>query len=156
VLQIDIPGGSELRLEYLLLDYNGTLACHGLLEPGLGELLCSLSQLLTIHVVTADTFGLASENLDHLPVSLFRLGPTGQSQAKLEHLTVLGPERTVAVGNGLNDHLMIQAARLGITILGPEGASAKSLAAADVVCPSAASALELLLYPQRLIATLRD
>lgn len=40
-------------------------------------------------------------------------------------------------------------------VLGPEGASPLALAAADVVVPSVEDALDLLLIPNRLKATLR-
>ncbi|MDR2442754.1 MAG: HAD hydrolase family protein [Deltaproteobacteria bacterium] len=156
MLSIDIPGNFSLRLDYLILDYNGTLAFHGKMVPQSRERLIELSSLLTIHVVTADTFGVAGSELDGLPVELFRLGPKDQAQAKLEHLKSLGPQRTAAIGNGLNDHLMLEASKLGIAIVGPEGASTKTIASADVLCPSIISALELLIFPQRLIATLRS
>jgi len=37
VLAIDIPGYKELRLAYMVLDYNGTLACDGELIDGVAE-----------------------------------------------------------------------------------------------------------------------
>ena len=43
----------------------------------------------------------------------------------------------------------------GSPVIGPEGASAAALQAADVVCFSAADALDLLLEPTALSATLR-
>jgi len=49
----------------------------------------------------------------------------------------------------------LQRAALGIAVLGGEGLATVCLAAADVVVPSVESALDLLLYPRRLIATLR-
>jgi len=49
----------------------------------------------------------------------------------------------------------IARATLGIAVLGGEGLAAACLAAADVVAPSIESALDLLLYPRRLVATLR-
>jgi soluble P-type ATPase len=58
-------------------------------------------------------------------------------------------------GNGLKDAPMLRAARLGIAIVGPEGASSAALAAAEVVCTSIIAALELLLDPVTLASTLR-
>jgi soluble P-type ATPase len=60
-----------------------------------------------------------------------------------------------AIGNGRNDQLMLAAAALGIAVVQEEGAAIESLSAADVVLPDIRSALDLLLFPKRLIATLR-
>jgi len=57
MISIDIPGYKTLRLKYLVLDYNGTLAVDGLLLPGVVKQLNALSERLKVHVVTADTFG---------------------------------------------------------------------------------------------------
>jgi soluble P-type ATPase len=51
--------------------------------------------------------------------------------------------------------MMLRQAALGIAVLGGEGLAAVCLAAAAVVVPSIESALDLLLYPRRLVATLR-
>jgi soluble P-type ATPase len=61
----------------------------------------------------------------------------------------------VAVGNGRNDVLMLRAAALGIVVVGPEGASARAVEAADVVAGSMPHALALLAEPAMLTATLR-
>ena len=39
MIEIDIPGWGELRLHFLVTDYNGTLACDGILEKDLPLLL---------------------------------------------------------------------------------------------------------------------
>lgn len=51
---------------------------------------------------------------------------------------------------------MLQDAALGIAVLGPEGAAGGALMAADLAAPGIEPALELLLKPQRLCATLRS
>jgi soluble P-type ATPase len=60
------------------------------------------------------------------------------------------------VGNGRNDRLMLEAAALGLAVILGEGASSATLAAADAVCLSIADALDLLIHPLRLTATLRS
>jgi soluble P-type ATPase len=50
---------------------------------------------------------------------------------------------------------MLQESALGIAVLQDEGAAAAALIAADVVASDIQSALELLLRPLRLVATLR-
>jgi len=64
--------------------------------------------------------------------------------------------RVAAIGNGRNDRLMLQAAKLGIAIVGPEGAAVDTLHAADVAVPNIHAALDLLQHPLRLVATLRS
>jgi soluble P-type ATPase len=70
-------------------------------------------------------------------------------------LDQLGREKCAVIGNGTNDVLVLEAAAIGFAVLGPEGASAAALRSADIVCASAADALDLLLEPRALSATLR-
>ncbi|HTQ74042.1 MAG TPA: hypothetical protein VMI74_07125 [Burkholderiales bacterium] len=156
MLELDIPGFASLRLEHLVLDYNGTLAVDGRLLRGVGRRLRALSRALEIHVVTGDTFGAARAALAGLPCRVSILPSRGQDRAKRAYVARLGPGRTVCVGNGRNDRLMLKAAALGIAVLQREGAASVTLAAADVVVPSIAEALDLLARPLRLVASLRS
>ncbi|MGH9638919.1 MAG: HAD hydrolase family protein, partial [Bryobacteraceae bacterium] len=79
----------------------------------------------------------------------------GQARAKLDYVQKLGPAGTVAIGNGRNDCEMLHAAALGIAVLGSEGTCAALLAEADVLAADVLTALDLLLQPQHLVATLR-
>ena len=155
MIEIDIPGFGELRLEHLVLDYNGTLAVDGRILFGVQERLERLASQLTIHVITADTFGKAADYLAGIPCQLAILPPGRQDEAKRDFVRELGVEKCVCVGNGRNDRLMLQEAALGIAVLQEEGAAAVTLIAADVVAPDIQSALELLMQPLRLTATLR-
>ncbi len=156
MIDVTIPGYGSLRLEYLVLDHNGTLAVDGLLVPGVRESLEKLAEKLEIFVVTADTFGRAHAQLEGVPCQLTILPPGDQDRAKLAFVDQLGRERTVCIGNGRNDALMLEAAALGIAVVLAEGAAAATLNAADVVCVGIVPALELLLNPLRLTATLRS
>ncbi len=151
-VRVPIPGRHELRLEHLMLDVNGTLTNRGVLIDGVEERLDRLRGTLDIRLVSADTFG----TLDALAV---RLGGgavrAGTADDKLSTLDVLGRETCAVIGNGANDVLALEAAAIGFAVLGPEGASAAALRVADVVCASAAAALDLLLDPKALAATLR-
>jgi P-type E1-E2 ATPase len=149
---IEIPGEASLRLEYLALDVNGTLNERGELIGGVAERLERLAGDLALHLLTADTFGTASALGDRLgvPITLIQSGDD-----KAAFVRTLGADTTVAIGNGRNDAAMLQAARLGIAIIGPEGAATTTLLAADVICRSVIEALDLLLDDRSLIATLR-
>ena len=156
MLKIAIPGYKDLELEYLVLDYNGTLACDGELIQGVKESLDVLAQSVEIHVVTADTFGKVRSRMENSPVKIVVLPVEGQDIGKLTYVEQLGADRTACIGNGRNDRLMLKRAALGIAVIQAEGAASDSLVAADVVCLDVLSALDLLSNPLRLTATLRS
>jgi len=156
MLKISIPGYGELRLEHLVLDYNGTLACDGEVLDGVEQSLEMLAGDLEIHVVTADTFGKVRSRMTSSPAKVVILPREGQDVGKRVYVEQLGAERVVAIGNGRNDRLMLKEAALGIAVVEREGAAAETLMAADVVCPSILAAFELLQNPLRLTATLRS
>jgi len=155
MLELLIPGRPPLRLANLVLDYNGTLAADGRLVPGVGERLAALAQKVDVHVITADTFGMAAVETSSLPVSLQIIGTGDQAAAKLSLVESLGPDYVCAVGNGANDRLMLERAALGICVLGTEGAATRTLVASDIVVKNPVDALDLLLHPGRLAATVR-
>lgn len=156
MIDLKIPGFGTFALEHLVLDYNGTLALDGNLLPGVREVLGLLAQELEIHVVTADTFGIAADQLAGLPLNLTILPQAEQAEAKLGHVRRLGAKSVVAIGNGRNDRKMLEAAAIGIFTFQKEGGSLRSLSRADVITPNVLDALELLRYPNRLVATLRS
>lgn len=155
MIEIVIPGFGALRLRYLVLDYNGTLAVDGKMLPGVRRSLKSLSRSLEIHVVTADTFSSANAARNFASrISVLPRG--GQDRAKRAYVERLGREATVAIGNGRNDRLMLRAAAVGIAVIGGEGAAAAAASAADVITTGIDEALELIDNPLRLVATLRS
>lgn len=156
MIPITIPGFGEFALTWMVVDYNGTLATDGRLLPGVGEALRKISGQLEIHVVTADTFGLATKELNDLPVKLVIIPTESQAEAKLTYISALGSNHVVAIGNGRNDRLMLDAAAVGIAVLPMEGCSTEAISAADLVSVNLLDALELLRNPQRLVATLRS
>ena len=155
MIEIDIPGNKKLQLEHLVLDYNGTIAFDGALIDGVKECLAELSQKSTIHVITADTFGSVKKALEDIDCKLAVIPLDHQDVAKLEYVKNLGYEKTVSMGNGVNDRLMLKASALGVAVIQGEGAAFETLASADVVCTNILSALSLLIHPLRLTATLR-
>ena len=152
MLSIAIPDVGELRLAHLALDLNGTLTNRGVLIDGVAERLTLLAGALELHLVTADTFGRAAELSDVLRAPIHRIRDAADKEALVRQL---GPDTVVAIENGRNDAPMLRAARLGIAIIGPEGAATAALSAADVACRSIVEALDLLLDERALGATLR-
>jgi len=156
MINVDIPGFGKLALGHLVLDYNGTLALDGRLLPGVAEVLRDLTRCMRVHVVTADTFGMASAELAGLPVELTITPVDNQADAKLQFVSALGVDKVVAIGNGRNDHKMLGAAALGIALIQREGSATEALAVANLTCTSVLDTLELLRNPTRLVATLRS
>ncbi len=155
MIDLDIPGFQHLHLKHLVADFNGTLAIDGELLPGVADLLRALSQVLEIHVLTADTFGTAQEALRELPVILTVLPEEDQAKAKRYHVLRLGAEHVAALGNGRNDERMVSTAALGVAVVQAEGASPGTVSSAKIVSSNIVHALELFLKPNRLLATLR-
>ena len=155
MIEIDVPGDRKLQLKHIVLDYNGTIACDGKLIENVKKNLVVLADHLQVHILTADTFGKAHDVFENLDCRLSILSPEAQDIGKLNYIETLGAENVVCVGNGRNDRLMLEKSALGIAVIMEEGAAAETVAAADVVCTHIVSALQLLLNPLRLIATLR-
>jgi soluble P-type ATPase len=139
-----------------VLDFNGTLAIDGRLLAGVTARLATLGRSLRIHVLTADTFGKARASLRGVDCALEILRRAGEDRAKARYVRRLGERAVACIGNGRNDRLMLRAAALGIATVQREGAAAETLAAADIVVHDVRDALDLLLEPRRLVATLRS
>jgi soluble P-type ATPase len=152
-IDLEIQGGIIRRFTDLVLDYTGTLSLDGVLLPGVAERLAGIAAGLRITIMTADTFGKAAEQTKDLPVD-FRIIRTGTEKA--DAVLVMGGEKVIAIGNGRNDVPMMSRAGLRIAIIGPEGASAELVRVADVVVCDIRDALDLIINPLRLKATLRD
>ena len=155
MLEIDIPGFGLTRLEHLVTDFSGTLSVDGKLLHGVREQLNAIAQFLTVHIVTADTFGTVQREVEGIQGGLKLLSPGDQDIQKEEYVKKLGADHVVAVGNGNNDRRMLHAARLGIAVMEGEGASSQAVMAAAIVVRNIADALGLLLNPMRCKATLR-
>lgn len=143
------------NLKHLVLDYNGTIAKDGVLKEELKNLLPLLAQKYTLHVITADTFGSVQEELQEFNLTVKILKSSDHTSEKEAYIQELNEEHCVAFGNGNNDAKMLAKAAIGIAILGDEGCAKESLFASDILCKSITEAVELLLYPKRLLATLR-
>lgn len=156
MLELPIPGFKNLHLQHLVLDYNGTLACDGRPLKGVRERVEALAADLTIHILTADTFGTVQDRVAAWPCRVEVIPGEREAEAKVKYIQGLGAEQTVAVGHGRNDRLMLKDAVLGIAVVQTEGTAQEALLAANLVAPGILEALDLLLHPQRLKATLRS
>jgi len=155
MIELNIPGRGTLQLAHVVLDVNGTIARDGRLLDKVAKPLEALRDRLTIHLLTADTYG-KQDNIDlMLGMHATSLKPGDESDQKAEYVRQLGAETVVAIGQGANDAGMLEAAGLGIAVLGDEGLAVTALLKADILAASIFDALNLLEYPTRLVATLR-
>ena len=111
---------------------------------------------MKIYILTADTRGQAIQILGKLNVEIALLSGDNTSQEKAEFIRATGSSRSVAIGNGYNDHLMLKEAALGLCIIGKEGTSSETVKQSDVVFQDVVDALDFLLRPLRSRATLRQ
>jgi soluble P-type ATPase len=152
-INLEMQGGIVRKFTDLVLDYTGTLSLDGGLLPGVAERLVRISEGLRITIMTADTFGMAAGQTKGLPVE-FRIIGTGIEKA--DAVLIMGGEKVIAIGNGRNDVPMMSKAGLKIAVMGQEGASAELVRVVDIVVHDIRDALDLIINPLRLKATLRD
>src|SRR5579863_2545473 len=153
MIQIDIPNRGTIALRHAVFDINGTLAIDGIPIPGVADCLQSLAELLSIHLLTAGTHGnlpVLEQALGH-PLHIIKNG-----KEKAAYVRQLGPNTVIAFGNGANDRAMLRLAAVGVAVLAAEGMAIGTLQAADVLTTSPIDAIQLVLNPKRLIATLRN
>jgi len=151
----EIPGFGSVKLEHLVSDFTGTLSVDGALLPGVRGQLNEIAKFLKVHILTADTFGKAREELEGIDCEIHIIKGENHDVQKEKYIMNLGAEKVVAFGNGNNDRKMLKAARLGIAVSQGEGCSVEAIMAANIHVTNANVGLDLLLHPKRCKATLR-
>lgn len=152
MIRIDIPQRGIIELQHAVFDVNGTLAVDGMPIAGVVDRLKALADHLSLHVLTAGTHGNIAEleQMLGLPLHIITSG-----EEKMHFVEQLGPANVIAFGNGMNDVGMLRLAAIGVAILAAEGVAIGALQAADVLAPGPVDAIDLVLKPKRLVATLR-
>ena len=149
----EIPNIGRLELKTIILDLNGTLTVKGSIVDGVRERLAKLKEL-GYHILffTGNTRGNADEIAKSLGIEWI-LAESGVQ--KKDAAMKLVPETCVSIGNGLIDLELMKVVKLGIVTLQAEGVHVQTLLNCDIVVPSILDALDLLIDPSTLIATLR-
>lgn len=155
VINVEIPNYGCLEIEHFVTDFSGTLSEDGNLLPGVKAKLNELSSILRIHVLTSDTFGRAEKELEGVNCILHVLKGEGHVFQKEKYVQDLGADIVAALGNGNNDVAMLKVAKLSIAVCLKEGCSIQALTVSKIFVMSPVDAIDLFLYPKRLIATLR-
>jgi soluble P-type ATPase len=149
MISIERPGQSNLEIEFILIDFEGTLASDRRVHPKAKDKINLLSKRTKIYILAKEKKEVVEERLRKVKAEITYLTEGEASQRKLDLLRNLGAMRCVAIGNGVDDAPMIQEAGFGICTLGREGASSETLKNADVVFVDIVDALDFLLKPLR-------
>ncbi len=155
MITINVPGFGTAEIRYLVSDFTGTLSEDGRLCEGVKERLNALAERIAIHILTADTFGRAREELEGINCSIQILSGEDHDMQKEDYIVSLGKEHVFALGNGNNDRRMLRAARVGVAVCLREGCAVDAVRSADILVKSVTDGLDLLLQPNRFKATLR-
>src|SRR5260221_5751646 len=103
MIELNIPSRSVLRLAHVVLDVNGTIAKDGRLLDKVAKPLSGLRDRLTVHLLTADTYG-KQDNIDlMLGMRATRLKAGNEAAQKAHYVPQLGAEAVVATGQVPNN-----------------------------------------------------
>jgi soluble P-type ATPase len=155
---IDIPGFGKRHIRIAVSDYTGTQSFGGAIEADVKKKLRQLVTLVELHIVTVDSFGTADSELAGI-VTPYKLRTGRHDIEKADYVSQFDLQHVAAFGNGNNDRLILQAVKdgggLAIAVDNGEGCAMDAMRNADLFVVGAANAIDLLLNPLRLKATLR-
>jgi len=154
MITVQKPGEQSLEIQFILIDFEGTLASDRRIHPKAKDKINLLSKRTKIYILAKGEKELIEGVLRKVKAEIIYLKEGQCSVRKLDLLRDLGADQTVAIGNGADDVPLLGEARLGICVIGKEGASAEALKKADVVVTNILDALDFLLKPLRHKATL--
>ncbi|MEM3564845.1 MAG: HAD family hydrolase [Candidatus Jordarchaeaceae archaeon] len=156
MIEFQVPGMGKVEIKNVVFDLNGTLSMNGTISQDVEKKIRQLSQRVNVFIMSSDTRGNLKELAEKLGVDYRRVSSSPENVAKEKFVEELGSENTIAVGNGKNDELMLKKAKLGIAVIGEEGACSSAILNADIIVMSPIHALELIMDPQKIVATLRS
>lgn len=154
-ITIDIPGFGQRSIKIVVSDYTGTHSLGGAIDPDVKRKLKELARLVDLHIVTADSFGTAERELAGIATPYI----LKTSRLDIEKAAYVSQFDVAALGNGNNDRLMLKAVKegrgLAIAVDNGEGCALDAMLNADLFVTGAGNAIDLLLDPTRVKATLR-
>jgi soluble P-type ATPase len=157
-IAIDIPGFGLRDIRIVVSDYTGTHSRGGSVRPAVRKRLRKLAKLVDLHVITADSFGSAAEELRGI-TKPYLLRTSRHDEEKATYVCRFDLTHVAAFGNGNNDRLMLKAVKegggLAVAVDNGEGCAIDTMLNAHLFIAGAAHAIDLLLDPTRLKATLR-
>lgn len=148
------PGQDPIEIDFILIDFEGTLALDRRVHPKAKDKINLLSKRVKIYILTKEGKERVEEALKKVKAEIIFITEGKASQQKLNLLHQLGATRTVAIGNGIDDVSMIEEAGFGLCVLSKEGTFSEAMNKANVVFMNILDALDFLLKPLRQKATL--
>lgn len=153
MIEFEIPNRGHYTIHHVVFDVNGTLATDGNMTDDVPQLIQALREYVDVHLLTADTHGKQHFIDEQLGMKAHIIMHGAEEKAGI--VREIGGDVVVAIGNGTNDVPMMEEACLSIAVLGREGLSTQALRVADVLVQDVRDAINMLLNPDRLRATLR-
>lgn len=151
-----IPNFGTCIIYNIFLDLNGTINYYGKRPEGIKPVIEELKKFFNIYIVSANTRGDLDSIANELGVDYLVMPKLESEQdSKLDVLNKLDPSSTIAIGNGNNDVKALKSAKIGIAVIGKEGASINAINAADLVVTDILDAFRIILDEQAMIASLR-
>lgn len=154
MITIKRPGQEDLEIEFILIDFEGTLASDRRVHPKAKDKINLLAKRTQIYILTKGDKESVEESLKRVKATITYLKEGESSQQKLDLLHQLGSTRAVVIGNGEDDVPILEEAVLSISVLGREGTFSEAIQKADIVFINILDALDFLLKPLRQKATL--
>lgn len=156
-IDVKIPWGEKYIIENVVFDLNGTLATNGKIAKSTEDLLKKLAKQAKIYIITADTHNTAKQLEKEIGefAEIFVLKSDEHDLEKARFVHTLGFRETVTLGNGANDLKMVEEGILSFAVIAGEGAYAPLLGKVDMVVHNVDHAIEMLLNPMKIVATIR-
>lgn len=156
MIETEIPSMGKIVIHNIVFDLNGTLAMTGHISDVVKTKVKMLANTVRVIIASADTRGNLADIGKELGVETHRL-QLDQPEDEEKRILVeeLGAENTAAVGNGVNDSKMLKEAKIGVVVMGSEGAAVETINSANIVVTDPTHALDLFLQPITLKSTLR-
>jgi soluble P-type ATPase len=154
MITIHRPGQENLEIEFILIDFEGTLASDRRVHPKAKDKINLLSKRTNIYILAKEEKERVEEAIKKVKAEVIYFMEGKSSEQKLDLLRQLGATRTVVMGNGVDDFSTIEEAGFGICVMSKEGTSLEVMKKADVVFMNIIDALDFLLKPLRQKATL--
>ncbi len=152
-MRLVIPGVRTFNIKNIFIDYNGTIACDGVLHKGLIKQLELLALEFNVFILTGDTFGTVQDTFNNTAIEVI-LAYTALD--KLMAVKKRHPDDSIAIGNGSIDYKMFDAVGISFCVVGREGASYKAISHADIIVTEFEHVLEMIKQPKKIIATLKE
>lgn len=148
-----LQNNTELILENIVLDLNGTIAIGWKIVEWVAERIKTLQSLgFRILLCSGDQRGNGQKIADELGIEFFS---ANDAAAKKTIWKMLDGEKSIAIGNARIDIGLFENAQISILTLQDEWVHVWALAHADILIPSINNALDLFIDRDRFIATMK-